>query len=65
MHTAGREGEETDFEPITRKIISEQLGIDKLWTKHVREEKDDFVFGIVDGGCCDVGVYAAYEFPFT
>jgi hypothetical protein len=65
IRTAEKGGGETNLEPVLRKIISEQLGIDKLRTKHVREEEDDFVFGIVDGGCCDVGVYAAYEFLFT
>ena len=62
---AEREGGETNLEPVPCKIISKQLVIDKLQTKDVHEEEDDFVFGIVDGGCCDVGVYTIYEFPFT
>jgi len=33
----GREKEErqTDLEPIPRKIISEQLGIEELWAKYI------------------------------
>lgn len=44
-----------DLEAIEGKIVCEKLTVDEIGTEHVRQEEKDFVFGIVDGGGCNVG----------
>jgi hypothetical protein len=41
------------------------LSVDKLWSKHVRQQQNDSVFRVVDGRDCNVAVDAAYGFPFA